>query len=398
MNNPSGNQQKNHNIKIVPRVRFPEFREDEGWDVRPLGKVCSIFNNQRQAISGDKRIKGNYPYYGASGIVDYVQDYIFDERLLLVGEDGAKWGAFEKTAFIADGKYWVNNHVHVLKCTKILDILLENYLVKLDLSLFVTGAAPPKLTLSKLKEIAIPLPLRQLEQQKIADCLSSLDDLLEAETKKLEGLKEHKKSLMQKLFPAEGETTPKFRFREFRNEEQWKKKTLVDLCTMQAGTFITAEKITKERNEELYPCYGGNGLRGFVQTYTHIGRYPLIGRQGALCGNINMGTGTFYATEHAIVVVAQKNVDVNWLYYNLIKLDLNQYATGQAQPGLSVDTLKKLSSVVPSTPLEQQKIADCLSSLDNLITSQTQKIETLKSHKKGLMQQLFPIISNEVKK
>jgi len=190
----------------VPRLRFPEFVNDGEWEEKRLGEIVEILNNRRMPISSDLREKGLYPYYGASGIVDYIKDYIFDERLLLIGEDGAKWGAYENTAFIAKGKYWVNNHAHVLKTTKINDVLLQNYLNMLDISPFITGAAPPKLTLKNLKDIIIPLA-KPNEQQKIADCLSSLDEQISQQTSKLQTLKEHKKALMQQLFSNNKETT-----------------------------------------------------------------------------------------------------------------------------------------------------------------------------------------------
>ncbi len=185
----------------TPALRFPEFRGAGAWEVKRIEDVCEILNNRRQPITGADREKGEYPYYGASGIVDFVNDFIFDERLVLVGEDGAKWGAFEKTAFIVDGKYWVNNHAHVLKATKIIDVLLENYLVMLDLNAFITGAAPPKLTLGRLKQIPIPVPLESAEQEKIADCLSAMDDLITVQAGKVRTLKTYKKGLMQQLFP-----------------------------------------------------------------------------------------------------------------------------------------------------------------------------------------------------
>lgn len=188
--------------ETVPRLRFPEFREAGEWAEKPLGVICDVLNNRRQPISSDQRKSGPYPYYGASGIVDFVDNYLFDERLVLIGEDGAKWGAFEKTAFIAEGKYWVNNHAHVLKPVEVNDVLFENYLVMLDLAPYVAGAAPPKLTLAKLKGIPVRFPAAQPEQQKIADCLSSLDELITAQTKKIAALKTHKKGLMQQLFPV----------------------------------------------------------------------------------------------------------------------------------------------------------------------------------------------------
>ena len=215
---------------LVPKLRFPEFRGAEGWKSTELGSVCEILNNRRRPITGSDREPGTYPYYGASGIVDFVKEFIFDERLLLVGEDGAKWNAFEKTAFIAEGKYWVNNHAHVLKPFAIRDTLLENYLTMVDLGPFVTGAAPPKLTLGKLKNIPVPVPSSTVEQQKITDCLSSLDELIAALARKVDALKTHKKGLMHQLFPREGETQPRLRFPEFRDAGEWERKKLEQLA------------------------------------------------------------------------------------------------------------------------------------------------------------------------
>ena len=179
----------NDTNKLIPELRFPEFKNDGEWEQQNIANICEVLNNKRKPISGSDREKGIYPYYGASGIVDYVKDYIFEERLLLIGEDGAKWSSYENTAFLVEGKYWVNNHAHVLKPIKINDKLLEAYLVKLDIQPFVTGAAPPKLTLGKLKDILVPIPKTSTEQQKIASCLSSLDELITAHTNKLETLK-----------------------------------------------------------------------------------------------------------------------------------------------------------------------------------------------------------------
>ena len=185
-----------------PRLRFPEFRNAPEWELGTLGDVCEVLNNRRVPISSSDRRPGSFPYYGASGVVDFVDHFIFDERLLLVGEDGAKWGAFEETAFIAEGKYWVNNHAHVLKPVKVIDTLLASYLTMLDLASYVSGHAPPKLTLGKLKSIAIVYPESLSEQQRIADCLSSLDARITAETRQLAALKTHKQGLMQQLFPV----------------------------------------------------------------------------------------------------------------------------------------------------------------------------------------------------
>ncbi|NOQ63542.1 MAG: restriction endonuclease subunit S [Methyloprofundus sp.] len=180
---------------------------------------------------------------------------------------------------------------------------------------------------------------------------------------------------------------PELRFKEFSGE--WEEKELIDICKMQAGKFVQASEIYNNFSESLNPCFGGNGLRGYTKSYTHIGNYPLIGRQGELCGNIKFAIGQFHATEHAVVSEPIGKTNRLYLYYLLITLKLNQYATGQAQPGLSVKVLEKVKASAPSDEKEQQKIATCLTSLDSLIAATYKKEAALKQHKKGLMQQLF---------
>lgn len=183
---------------------------------------------------------------------------------------------------------------------------------------------------------------------------------------------------------------PQLRFPEFREAGEWEATMLGAVCEMQAGKFIAAPEISEKKTDGLYPCFGGNGLRGYTKAYNQSGRYSLIGRQGALCGNVNLVDGDFYATEHAVVATPKAGNRTDWLFYNLCLLNLNRFATGQAQPGLSVEVLENVACMVPRDEKEQQKIADCLSSLDELITAETQKLDALKTHKTGLMQKLFP--------
>ena len=131
-----------------------------------------------------------------------------------------------------------------------------------------------------------------------------------------------------------------------------------------SGTFISAEEI-KENGE--YPVYGGNGLRGYSNTYNHDGEFALIGRQGALCGNVNYSTGKAYFTEHAVAVKANKTANIRFLYYLLDKMDLGQYSDQSAQPGLAVGKLIKLKNKFPSRQ-EQDKIGQYFERIDNLIT------------------------------
>ena len=142
------------------------------WPLVKLGEVIVLYDDRRKPVSERERTNGIYPYYGATGIIDYVDEFIFDEDLVLIGEDGAKWGSNEKTAFLATGKYWVNNHAHVFK--PIEEKLNYTYIIELlnflNLDTFVTGYAPKKLNQANLKEIKIPLPPLNVQQQIDTEC------------------------------------------------------------------------------------------------------------------------------------------------------------------------------------------------------------------------------------
>lgn len=153
------------------RYRANDILSQTNFDTEELGEIVEILDNLRKPITKSDRTEGQYPYYGATGILDYVHDYIFDEKLVLVGEDGAKWLSGDKTAFIAEGKYWVNNHAHVLRPirTKVLDLFLVEMLNYMDLSPFITGVTVPKLNQAKLRSIQIPLPPLSIQEEIVAE-------------------------------------------------------------------------------------------------------------------------------------------------------------------------------------------------------------------------------------
>jgi type I restriction enzyme S subunit len=188
----------------VPQRRFPEFRDAGEWETRPLSVIGTNLDNRRIPIAEVSRTKGDIPYYGASGIVDYVKDYIFDEDLLCVSEDGANLVARTyPIAFSISGKTWVNNHAHVLRFEDShTQKLAEDYLNSIDLRDYITGMAQPKLNRAMLDTIPIPLPAEEGERQQVAECLSSLNDQITAQAEQLSALQAHKKGLMQQLFPS----------------------------------------------------------------------------------------------------------------------------------------------------------------------------------------------------
>ena len=177
---------------------------------------------------------------------------------------------------------------------------------------------------------------------------------------------------------------PHLRFPEFRGE--WEKHTIGELCEeFKSGKNIKAENI---QEGGVYPVFGGNGLRGYADRYNHEGDYVLIGRQGALCGNVRFVTGKTYITEHAIAAKATNNNYTRFLEYLFVRLNLGQFSDQSAQPGLAVNKLLKIETFVPSKE-EQYKIASLLKFLDERIATQNKIIEKLESLIKGLSQRLL---------
>lgn len=174
-------------------------------------------------------------------------------------------------------------------------------------------------------------------------------------------------------------------YQKFEIPNSWEWTTLGEIFSMQAGKNIQASKLKEYSDEAPYPCYGGNGIRGYLPKYSHEGLYPIVGRQGALCGNINMASSKFYATEHAVVVDYFANTEpLLWRYF-LEFLNLNQYATATAQPGLSVAKIEEVP--IPLPPIQEQtriiKAVECwferITLLEKNTISLKECIPTIKS-------------------
>lgn len=196
-----------------------------------------------------------------------------------------------------------------------------------------------------LKESQIEYPDAET-QQKVVDTLDKVIGIITIRKQQLSDFDTLIKARFMELFGN-----------PITREKDEELKALGDYCDLKAGKFVKASDIVENNVEGLYPCFGGNGQRGFVSDYTHDGDFPIIGRQGALCGNVQYASGKFHATEHAVVVTPRIEMDRYWLYYLLLQLNLNRYATGAAQPGLAVSNLEKIHVSVPKLSL-QKKFAD----------------------------------------
>jgi type I restriction enzyme S subunit len=199
----------------------------KGWELKRLGDVCEILDSQRKPITKSDRVHGSIPYYGATGLQGYVDNFIFNEELVLVGEDGAKWGYNEQSAYIINGKSWVNNHAHVLRLSLEAQIgYVVYYLNHKDLNEFITGAVIRKLTQATLRKIEIPLPPIQV-QQSIVKELDTLNDII---TKKKQQLEELDKLAQATFYEMFGDP--------ILNEKKWNSVRL-ETCVLKIGSGST---------------------------------------------------------------------------------------------------------------------------------------------------------------
>jgi type I restriction enzyme S subunit len=252
---------------------------------------------------------------------------------------------------------------------------------RVRLSKYAQVGALPSYNASDIGALKVHIP-ELPEQRKIAEFLTAVDRRIGQLSQKKALLEDYKKGVMQQLF------TQALRFKNDHGNDfsEWEEKRLRELCaTFKSGKGITSEEIEEDGE---YPVYGGNGRRGYTNTFTHDGEFLLIGRQGALCGNINRVSGKSYISEHAIAVAGNELANTEWLAQRLYHLNLNRLSESSAQPGLAVNKLERLKLLTPSLP-EQTKIAKFLTALDRKIESVSQQITHTQTFKKGLLQQMF---------
>ena len=259
----------------------------------------------------------------------------------------------------------------------------------------LTGIGVPNLHLRDIRTTMIPLPPTLAEQQRIVNRIESmfakLDEAKEKAQNVVDGFETRKAAILHKAFT--GELTAKWRRENDVGDDSWVEKTIGETMQLQAGKNILANKISPNQNDvNKYPCFGGNGIRGYVDSYNKDGNFPIIGRQGALCGNLKYATGKFYATEHAVVVTCPLNVNSVWAYYTLRTMNLNQYATATAQPGLAVSNIVKLSVHVPTLPeqVEIVRILDIIIEKENKAKQAAEKVlEQIDLLKKSIWARAF---------
>jgi type I restriction enzyme S subunit len=260
------------------------------------------------------------------------------------------------------------------------------------------GSGQPNLSKDLIDNFEIYFPISIFVQRQIATILSTADAVIEKTQAAIAKYKAIKQGMLQDLFTRGIDTTTgKLRlsyqdapalYKESKLgwiPQEWEVERLGEVCSMKSGEGITSKSIYEMSD---FPVYGGNGLRGFTNSYTHDGEYTLVGRQGALCGNITRVSGKFYASEHAVVVTVEKEINIDWISQKLNTMNLNQYSEASAQPGLSVNKILRLPILKPTFG-EQKEIAKRLIAIDNKLHTEQDFLHKQQQIKAGLMNDLL---------
>jgi type I restriction enzyme S subunit len=403
---------------LTPKLRFPEFREAAGWVEKTIGSVCKTFSGGTPSTLQKEFYGGNIPFIRSAEIDrDGTELYLTNEGLknsaakpVLKGDVlVALYGANSGEVALAKLNGAINQAILCLRSATSNTFIYQALSFKKDwiVSTYIQGGQG-NLSGEIVKSIFLCFPLQE-EQQKITDCLSSVDELIATQTQKLNALKTHKTGLMQQLFPAEGESVPKLRFSEFR--EEWKENGLKNLViksfygtsspTSDMGKYPVLRMANMSEGKIsfsglAYIDLSDNEFKKFMLKKGDIllnrtNSYDLVGKISIFDSEIECIFASY------IIAYRLKTNIINPYFCNYI-LNTSLYqgkirniaTKSVSQANINPTTFQETIAFFLPKIKEQQKIAACLSSIDELIAAQTQKHEALKTHKKALMQQLFP--------
>lgn len=417
---------KNQNNKaLLPELRFPEFSGDAEWDCKKLSllakpvkeKATKLSPKDVLTLSGEHGLVRQTDYFGkkiaGADLKRYLRieqdDFVYNDRTT----SAAKYGSLKRLT-----NYDVGAVSPIYKCFRFKEkqnpVFWEHYFDagahETELSEFINeGARAGRFNISvdTFLSIAVCYP-SGTEQQKIADCLGSLDDLIAAHSAKLDALQDHKKGLLKQLFPVEGETVPSLRFPEFENAGEWSEEPLLEMFNIQDGfafsstDFVEASEGSQQviritdinnRNSNTDKVYFPRRKAAEMKLSRYLAHKGdlLLSLTGAAGFNFFIWAGDDSLLNQRTAKISPKDKKHSTLAHLLNPLihgKINNRGEGQNN-NLSRGFLATVTLPVPEPP-EQKRIADCLSALDALITAQAEQIAALDEHKKGLMQQLFP--------
>ena len=416
---------------LVPKLRFPEFRDAEEWKTKILGTQGSFLSSLTGKAAKDFDT-GDSAFIPYMNVFSNVFTNTADLRSVNVADDESQTAVAKGDVFFTVssetpeeagmssvlleeiGKCYLNSFCALFRFDEekspdpvFLGYLLRSAAARKHLSRGAQGATRYNISRATFRSLPILIPSRP-EQQKIADCLGSLDDLIAAEGRKLDALRQHKQGLMQQLFPRPGETRPRLRFPDFEDTQEWRVAPLGTLFeTTTGGTpdrarpdywggevpWVTTSIVDFNVIESTSESISSAGLsRSSAKVFPKRTVLMALYGQGKTRGKVAM-LGVEAATNQACAaILPSKEVDSRFVFLNLSGRyeEIRANSNSGGQKNLSQALVRELPFAYPQERAEQHRIAECLTALDDQIAAQARKLETLKQHKQGLLQQLFP--------
>ena len=401
----------------MPRLRFPEFQDAGEWQEKQLGNVCDVrdgthdspkFYSTGKPLVTSKNLlaNGSLDLKNVNLITEEDYEQINKRSKVDVGDIlFGMIGTIGNPVMVRSDGYAIKNVALIKQQYELLNCflvyLLNSPYIVHKFSLLNAGNTQKFVALGQIRNLIVPVP-SESEQRRIADCLASLDDLIAAHSAKLDALKAHKRGLLQQLFPAEGETVPRLRFPEFADAGEWEGKKLG-----QIGDVLMCKRIFAEETNSVegVPFFKIGTLGGepdafiskqLFDEYRSRYNFPRKGEILITCSGtvgkclVYDGKDSYYQDSN-IVWIDNPTLEVGnqFLYNLLLNVDWGRLNSTTITRIYGSD-LRNLSITFPINESEQRRIADCLASIDEQIAAQAQKLDALKAHKKGLMQQLFP--------
>lgn len=366
-------------IKTTPILVYPKIECKEGTSTEKLLVVAPYVTTSIKMssisvadyISTDNMLQNRAGVVAYEGVpnIDSITEFKKGDILI------SNIRPYLKKIWMADRNGGCSKDVLVFRNSKPTEIVNDYLKIIMSTDTFFDymmvgkkGVKMPRGDKKIIPNFEIPIPSLDIQKKIAAECKKVDEDVSNYE-KELVKLSEKKRNILSKSVITNFTIT-----------------TLAQLCDMSAGQFVKASAILPiQKTPYIYPCYGGNGLRGYTNTKTNSGHYTLIGRQGALCGNVSEADGDFHATEHAVVVYPKENVDSDWLFFFLEDMNLNQYATGVAQPGLSVNNILSLNVKVPESSKTREELGKILREVQNRILKTRELLQAMPKIKQAIL-------------
>ena len=376
------------------------------WEQRKVNQISNRYDNLRIPVSASKRIEGSTPYYGANGIQDYVEGFTHEGEFILVAEDGANDLKNYPVQYV-NGRIWVNNHAHVLQSNENNSTLFLKYLINsADIESLLVGGGRAKLNAEILMNIDLIIP-QVGEQNKIGAMLLKIENLITLHQRKYDKLTQIKKSLLEKMFPADGAKTPKIRFKGYT--EAWEQRELGSLGFCKSGVgFPDAE----QGGEIGIPFYKVSDMNteGNERILIHSNNYVTDEQVSRNSWKLIEAPAIFFAKVGAAVLLNRKRLvlsdflldnntmaykiepnkwDLNFIYSIFENLDLTALVQTGALPSYNANQVEELKVSIPKMD-EQCKIGNLMFDIDKLITLHQRELNLLKNIKSSLLNKMFP--------